>query len=559
MLDFTSQYPTLFLLLGLYDYLIAERTEYVDDTINVKKLLEEITLEDLRNPETWKKLIALVEIKPDDDLLPVRAEYSKDIFTVGLNHISCKKALYYGLPSIILSKLLTGKIPKIKSAIRFVPIGRQSTMKKSKILGMNIDPNKENIFKILVEERHKAKRAGDVREKCIKIIVNSTSYGIYMELNREEEKSDLIVYSGNETFPETKRFEKEGRYYNPIIATFITDGAKLLLGIGDCILKRHDETIAYADTDSLHIPPKYANEIVEFFDDLNPYSNVSHLLKMEQDDIWFYGISAKRYCLFDIDAKGNFIIRDDPGDENYSLHGLGHLSNPFGSNVKRWQKEVWLDILRLEYHQMTVEDMLNKYRSFFALSQFTISTASLMRRFKPLNRGRPYSQMIKPFNFFMIGFSNMSEIKPIAPFSSDPQAVPYGDFINYKTGRKMRGQEYFKSLADELWPYINHSESKLDGDIGTLQRRHITADRIIYMGKEADKIEENMSGLSRTNYNIYNNPKDTEILLTCSLKQALASGMSKSQFYGLRKRIKEGKTPHLRGKTLRSVRTLHEV
>ena len=122
------------MLLGLYDYLIAERTEYVDDTINVKKLLEEITLEDLRNPETWKKLIALVEIKPDDDLLPVGAEYSKDIFTVGLNHISCKKALYYGLPSIILSKLLTGKIPKIKSAIRFVPIGRQSTMKKSKIL-----------------------------------------------------------------------------------------------------------------------------------------------------------------------------------------------------------------------------------------------------------------------------------------------------------------------------------------------------------------------------------------------------------------------------------------
>ncbi len=132
-LDFTSMYPSLFTLLGLYDFLIAERIEYVDDTVNVRKLVDEIKLDDLRNLEKWKQFCVIVEIEPDDDLLPVRAAYN-EIFTVGLNYISSKETLYYGLPSILLSKLLTGKTPKIKSAIRFSPVGRQKHLKNTKIL-----------------------------------------------------------------------------------------------------------------------------------------------------------------------------------------------------------------------------------------------------------------------------------------------------------------------------------------------------------------------------------------------------------------------------------------
>jgi hypothetical protein len=553
-LDFTSMYPTLFTLLGLYDFLIAEKIEHVDDTENVQKLINEIKLEDLRNPDTWKRLSVIVEIEPKDDLLPVRAAYNEDNFTVGLNHVSSKKAVYYALPSIILSKLLTGKAPIIKTAIRFKPVGKQKTLKKTNILGMDIDPAKDNIFKILVEEKQRSKKAKDRRDRQIKILVNATSYGIYIELNPEDEKSDIMVYSGNEKFQDFKRVEREGRHFNPIISTLITDGAKLFLGIGDCILGQHGEVMAYSDTDSMDVPPKYTKEIIEFFDPLNPYDNklIDNILKVEEESIWLYGISAKRYVLYDVDGRGDFIIKDD----NYSLHGLGHLTNPFGKETKNWQKEIWLDMLRLEYGQARLDDVLDKYRSFYAIAQFTVTTPNLMNRFRLVNRGKQYNGIIKPFNFFLIGFGNMKEIKPVAPFSRDPQTMPYSKFINYKTGELMEGQQYFKSLSDEILHYINHPESKLIGDIGILQRRHIGAESFVYIGKEADKIEESLSGLGKMTSNTYNNPKDMETILSLPWEEVKRCGIPKSQFYALKKQLKEGKRLKLSSKTLSRLRTL---
>jgi hypothetical protein len=552
ILDFTSQYPSLFIILKLDRYLIADYVGYVDDTENVQTLIDNITLDDLRDPKIWEQLNVLVELVPEQCLLPVRARFDNENFTVGLAYLSSEKPLYYGLPSVILSKLLTNKIPRIKTALRFIPVGKQKTLKKAKILGIEIDPDKDNIFKLLVEERHRCKKAGDVREKCIKILVNSTSYGIYMELNKEDSKSDLVVYSDNEAFPERKRFEKEGKYYNPIISVFICDAAKLFLGIGDCILQRHNEVIKYCDTDSLFTSPEYSKEIIEWFDCLCPYNNVEHLLKVEEQNVMMYAISSKRYVLYRIDKDGNFVIKDDEGNENYCLHGLGHLANPFGEKIKRWQKEIWLDILRLHYGKIRKEEFLAKYRPFYAISQFTVSTARLMRRFKLMNKGKSYRESIKPFNFFLIGFGNKDGVKPIAPYSKDSQSMPYGEFINYKNGKKMKGQEYFKSLADELWAYINHPESKLDGDIGILQRKHIVANKVICIGKEADKIEDNMSGLSKIDQNIYNNPKEIiSKILSMTLEDALKAGISRMGYYKLVKEAKKGKLLNLRDKTLR--------
>jgi len=60
---------------------------------------------------------------------------------------------------------------------------------------------------------------------------------------------------------------------------------------------------------------------------LNPYSLNVEMFKIEKDDndkpledVIFYGISAKGYCLFDIN-KGKLNIR------KYSTHGLGYLLN----------------------------------------------------------------------------------------------------------------------------------------------------------------------------------------------------------------------------------------
>ncbi len=334
--------------------------------------------------------------------MPCRAYYNPESLTVGFNYLTSHKALYYCLASVVLSKLLTGKIPKIKRAIRFEAHGVQDMLKSTTILSMKLDPRKDNIFKLGVEEKQRSKQAKDGRDKAIKIFLNATAYGIFIELNREPVEAEILVYSGNEMFEDFKRVEKEGSYYNPLIATLITDGAKLLLGLGDCILQKHNEVVVYCDTDSLYVPTKYKNEIIKFFDPLNPYNKslVKHLLKIEDNNIWFYGLSAKRYVLYKISKKGNFIIKDEEHEENYSLHGLGHLLNPFNAKEKHWHKKIWLDILKVEYKQMTIDELLNKYRSFYAISQFTVSTPNLMNRFGVLNMGKPYMDIIKPFNFF---------------------------------------------------------------------------------------------------------------------------------------------------------------
>jgi hypothetical protein len=553
VLDFNSMYPSLNILLGMFDMLICQRIGMQDATEDVKQLIESInTIDDLKNPNIWKQFAVICEIVPNEDLLSVRAKYNGDNFTVGLNYVTSRYPLYYGLPSIILSKLQTGKVPEIKRAIRFYPIGRQKTLRKAKILGIDIDPSTDNLFRVLVEERLKSKKAKDGREKLLKVISNVLSYGIYFEVNKENEKSDIMVYSGDEAFPDFKCFEREGRYYNPIIASIITDSAKLLLGIGECILRQLDknEVVAYEDTDSLSVPRRYRDKIIDYFDFLNPYDRnlVEHFLKIEEDEILLYAISTKRYVLFSIDKKGDFVIKDD----GYSLHGLGHLLSPFGKEIKNWEREVWTDILKLHYGKITLDQFLGRYKSYYAISQFTISTASLMKRFSVLNKGKKYNGMIKPFSFFNFGFSNFDAVKPIAPVSKDPQSMPYSKFINYKDGRVMQGQQYFKTMDDELWDYINHPESKSEGDIGVLRRRHITVDKIVYIGKEGDQIEQNLSGLGKVNYNTYRNPKDIlSKILSLSWKDANKAGVSKREYYNLIRDAKKGNLPNLRNKTLR--------
>lgn len=54
---------------------------------------------------------------------------------------------------------------------------------------------------------------------------------------------------------------------------------------------------AYMATDSVFVPPDKAQEIADLFQPLNPYKLDIPLLKPEKNDLWFYGISSKRYAL----------------------------------------------------------------------------------------------------------------------------------------------------------------------------------------------------------------------------------------------------------------------
>ena len=506
VLDFTSMYPTVTMEMNLWKYIIAESLEIQDITEETRRFLSKLKLSDLQKQETWKKLVVMVKIQPDNDILPVRMDYKGNNtgFNVGINYLSSNSEMWYSLPDVIGSYLLTGKVPKIKEAVKFIPKGVQKGLRKSRILGVDIDPSKDNIVQVLVEERQKIKERSKKTDKndpefqhlssraqAIKILVNALSYGIFIELNPEDRKSEFQVYGLENFVTKENRFEKSGKYFHPLLAVMITSGARLFLTMAEAKLKELGAIHAYMDTDSVFVPPDKAQELAKFFQPLNPYNMDIPLLKPEKKDLWFYGIASKRYALYYYE---NGKIRFMEDERSYKLHGLGHLTNPFPNSVEDWQAEIWQDILKLHYGQITGKDIQDKYSNLYAISRLTVSTSNVLNRFKKLNEGKNWKEQIKPFNFFLVGFQAIEEndkaVKPLAPFTKDYQKIVYEPFIDYETGEVKEGSQYFKPLSRTILQYVEHLENKFDGERGVLKRRNIQADGLVYIGKEANSIED---------------------------------------------------------------------
>ncbi|AFU58106.1 hypothetical protein Ngar_c11660 [Candidatus Nitrososphaera gargensis Ga9.2] len=183
--------------------------------------------------------------------------------------------IWYALADVIASKLLNrGKVPKIVQAIRFKPVGKQSAMQEINILGKEIDPYKDNLFKVLIEYRKELQQQCtncndegqkvllDKKQKCIKTIANATCYGIFIEINTKSEESDVAAYGLSTIHCHAGKTEEFGYFSNPLVATFITSGARLVLGAVEAIISKHGASHAFCDTDSMAIPPQYRDSAI---------------------------------------------------------------------------------------------------------------------------------------------------------------------------------------------------------------------------------------------------------------------------------------------------------
>ncbi len=518
VLDFLSMYPTVCTLQNLWKFVIAKRIEYHKATRKITNFINGFSLKDIQDKENWTKLQGIVLVEPDSDVLPLRARYgSKNVWNIGTSHVTSKTPLWYSISDVLASKLYTGKTPKILKAFWFVPVGIQQGLKTIDIHGIKINPYTQDLFKELIEYRKRLQNAKDPREHIIKIIVNAISYGIFVEIvTLDESKPVPIDVYGIEQFTQEKtKVEKFGFMFNPIIAVSITSASRLLLAVTEILLQRHGATHAYCDTDSMMVPPKYTKEIQKFFRPLNPYNFDSDIFKVERKNVLFYGISAKRYCLYSF-ADGKIRICDD----NYSSHGLGHLLDPFSHDEENndWNKEVWKDILDLHYGNVTMEQLMDKYQNKHALSKLAISSPYILDRFKRFNKKSDYYNQVKPFNFSLVGFSNVQNeigemVKPLAPFRRPAREAVYHDFMDYndKTRTKMRGIEYWKPLWDTFQEYLRHPESKFDGNTGILRRKHVEVSKIVHIGKESNNLDENeILGVDSDSYEIYENVEDLD-------------------------------------------------
>lgn len=145
--DLTSEYPSVDALLHIWDVLTAKRLTVEDATKDVRSLLASVSLEELFQPDTWKRLNFYALIVPDEDVLPVRSVYDSKSGTcnIGLNTLRWKQPMWVAGPDLITSVLLSGHIPDVRKAIRIVPHGKQRGLRSIKLRdAITVDP-KERI------------------------------------------------------------------------------------------------------------------------------------------------------------------------------------------------------------------------------------------------------------------------------------------------------------------------------------------------------------------------------------------------------------------------------
>jgi hypothetical protein len=385
--DFTSEYPSTFVLLGLWDILTAEKLTFEDDTEGVRNLLKQLSLDPARcfNRELWPDFRFWARVTPDDDIVPVRTSYNGITQNIGNNYLKDTKAIWFAGKDLIASVIRTNKVPQIEKAIRIVPHGKQKGMKPVKLRGMvEIDPYKDDLIQRAIEQR-KLNKSNKELYYWLKIFANAI-YGFFVEINPEqmpeESKARVRVFSGEDSFEHKELCriaEAPGKWYAPYLASLITSGGRLLLAMLEASVTNAGGTWLYADTDALAIvssehgeslnhilgcekvralASKEVDAIVASFESLNPYDRKAipgSILNLTDDNykdsdpkkprrkrLLGMSISAKRYNLYERDGNKITIV-------NPKAHGLGYLYPPTDSpegwdddhDAPKWIYDAW--------------------------------------------------------------------------------------------------------------------------------------------------------------------------------------------------------------------------
>jgi hypothetical protein len=534
--DVLSEYPTVNTLMGLWVLLTAEQLSTVDATEEVRTLLANFTADITFDQDFWKKLTFYALVQPSGDILPVRTTYNGETTNIGINPLTSEEPIWYAGADVIAATLLTGRPPKILRAFRLVGHGQQAGLRPVALRSMvAVDPRTEDFFKKVIEARARiksdsalSKEERDAHSYFLKILANSGSYGLFVEVNPEKTgkgtRKKVQVFSGNRAFSTTSPvLEPFGEWYCPPLAALITAAGRLLLALLEHSITKAGGTYLLCDTDSMAIVASengglvactggpchlhdgrdavkavswYAvEEIAKEFESLNPYDPSAvprSILKIEdvnfhdgaQREIWGYAIAAKRYALFTRTADSIQI-------ENPKAHGLGYLYPPKQGydlmvDAPVWIREAWewllSEVLGLPQREIYWFELP-------AMMRFTITTPEVMRVLQSRQAHLPYRDRVKPYNFIQSPIINHigghpigtdpSHFTLIAPFSSDPERWYKRPYVNVhdnehdgkvyrlgQPGRRLPSQAEPKTFGDIVAQYRWHPEAKSLGPDG---------------------------------------------------------------------------------------------
>ncbi len=390
-----------------------------------------------------------------------------------------------------------------------------------------VDPG-DDLFRRVIELRKSLppdlpQEEGIRLDRFLKVLANSTSYGVFAEMNRQDDgtqrRTRVEVY-GVDGVPfraEVVGPEEPGAWCFPPLAAFIAGAARLMLALLERSVADLGGSYAFCDTDSIAIVATElgvpvlcpgGNErlgrkaaigalswdqveaIRARFAALSPYGRdkiPGSILKLEDINLgeqgqprqlWCYAISAKRYALYSLDGRGEPVL------VKWSEHGLGHLLNPTDPERedRDWIRQAWEGIVREALGLPVVEPA---WLDRPALSRLTISGPELLRPFAELNASRLYAAQVKPFNFLLVAhvraFGHPDGVNPerfqlVAPFERDPAKwlnLPWTDRssgVRYPiaTGERGDGEGVarVKTYRDVLREFRGHPEAKSAGTDG---------------------------------------------------------------------------------------------
>ena len=250
----------------------AAEIQVKDCSREVQRFLQGLTPAKLYRPETWKNFPAFVKVVPNGDLLPSRAQYSaaSNDWQVALNYLYApdsdpSQGLWFSLPDVVSSVLLTRKTPKIVGAFKLIPVGELQGLRSVQLGGeVLVNPRTQDLFRTVIEKRKSLSQQKDITledverlDKSLKVLANATSYGIFAEMNRQEsEKRVKVRCHGLDPEPYqcwAMHPEQIGEYCFPPLASLITGAARLMLAQLEHSVSELGGTYAMEDTDSMAI------------------------------------------------------------------------------------------------------------------------------------------------------------------------------------------------------------------------------------------------------------------------------------------------------------------
>lgn len=263
-----------------------------------------------------------------------------------------------------------------------------------------------------------------------------------------------------------------------------------------------------------------------------------------QRQLYGYSIAAKRYGLYGKNEKASITIIDP------KAHGIGFLYSPQDSpknwdkDVPRWIHELWDYIVRgaLKLRRRT-PSWLDRPQ----MMRLTITTYNVLEMLGEWEIARPYNflllPMVDPLHGFAFHRQSNEKVLLVCPFSSKQNEWLKHECVNVHDGKKYRMLNCKKSngnipfnvvfpsqFAHLVIQYQQHPEAKSLAPDGTpcradtkglLQRAHVIAGDIRYVGKETDRKWEEGDELSILDFAATEYGRKGKVLASKEVKAAI--------------------------------------